>query len=85
MLHTKFMIADDEVAVMGSSNMDIRSFELNYEVTLMVEKGDVISALHDLAADYRAECTELTTDQWNSRPMWRRYLENVARLTSALQ
>lgn len=84
-LHTKFMIADDEVAVMGSSNMDIRSFELNYEVTLMVEKGDVISALHDLAADYRAECTELTTDQWNSRPMWRRYLENVARLTSALQ
>ncbi|HIW91970.1 MAG TPA: cardiolipin synthase [Candidatus Corynebacterium avicola] len=84
-LHTKYMIADDEVAVIGSSNMDIRSFELNYEVTLMVERGDVIGALHELTDDYRSTCIKLTTDAWNSRPLWRRYLENVARLTSSLQ
>jgi cardiolipin synthase len=84
-LHSKFMIADDEIAIIGSSNMDIRSFELNYEVTMMVENGDVLSALHTLADTYRERCKELTEDHWNDRPLMRRYLENVARLTSALQ
>ena len=35
-LHSKFFTVDDDVAVMGSSNMDMRSFALNYEVSMMI-------------------------------------------------
>ena len=41
-LHTKCAIADAEIAVMGSSNMDMRSFGLNYEISMMTGKGEVM-------------------------------------------
>lgn len=84
-LHSKFIIADDEVVCTGSSNMDMRSFGLNYEITLMSVEGTLLRRMTDLAADYRDACTELTTEEWDRRPRLRRYVDNVARLTSALQ
>ena len=41
-LHSKFFTVDDDVAVIGSSNMDMRSFALNYEVSLMLLGADVV-------------------------------------------
>lgn len=84
-LHSKFIIADDEVVCTGSSNMDMRSFGLNYEVTLMSVEGTLLGRMAALASDYREASTELTTDVWDSRPWHRRYIDNLARLTSALQ
>lgn len=84
-LHTKLMIADGEVAVVGSSNMDMRSFELNYELSLMVGEGRLLDGLRDLTAQYREKSTLLTDKQWSLRPWYKKYLDNVARLTSALQ
>lgn len=84
-LHSKFVIADDELAVIGSSNMDIRSFELNYEVTMLAGRGDLLRSMLSLTDTYRDRCTELTAETWGNRPLMRRYVENIARLTSALQ
>lgn len=84
-LHTKLVIADDEVAVIGSSNMDMRSFGLNYEVTMLSGHGDLLDSMTELTDSYRSACTELTEEEWGNRPLMRRYVENVARLTSALQ
>ena len=44
-LHSKHFSIDDDVAVIGSSNMDMRSFALNYEVSLMLTGGDIVPAL----------------------------------------
>ena len=44
-LHSKHFSIDDDVAVIGSSNMDMRSFALNYEVSLMLTGGDIVAAL----------------------------------------
>lgn len=88
-LHTKFAIADPgkpySVGVMGSSNMDIRSFELNYENTLFVTRGSLLDQLDSLADNYLRACSELTLAEWNERPWTRRYIDNVMKLTSALQ
>lgn len=84
-LHSKFAIADGEVAVMGSSNMDMRSFGLNYEISLMVGKGALLNALRALTDDYRERSALLTEEQWSTRPLYKQYVDNVARLTSALQ
>lgn len=90
-LHSKFVITDPEepdlfpLCMFGSSNMDMRSFGLNYESTMLVAKGDLIAQFNQLAANYRAVCHELTLAEWNQRGYFRRYIDNAMRLTSALQ
>ncbi|MEZ2122703.1 MULTISPECIES: phospholipase D-like domain-containing protein [unclassified Corynebacterium] len=87
-LHSKFALADpqgDTIGVLGSSNMDMRSFGLNYEVTLMVTAGEIAQKLSDLADVYLGRCTELTYEQWSRRGLGKRYLDNAMRLTAALQ
>ncbi len=84
-LHSKFITVDGSVAVIGSSNMDMRSFGLNYEISLLTFGGDAVTDLDALAAAYRSVSTELTLSQWLQRPLHLRYVDNVMRLTSALQ
>jgi cardiolipin synthase len=84
-LHGKHVSVDDTVAVIGSSNLDVRSFTLNFEVSLLCTGGDVVRRLRDVEDAYRAVSAELTAEQWRGRPLWSRYLDNVMRLTSALQ
>ncbi|GGG79944.1 cardiolipin synthase [Corynebacterium pelargi] len=91
-LHSKFVLADPEreagggaVGAMGSSNMDMRSFGLNYEVTLLMARGNLIDQLTELTEEYKQSSTVLTLDEWNQRGIVRRYVDNIMRLTSALQ
>lgn len=84
-LHSKFAIADREIAVVGSSNMDMRSFGLNYEVTMMTGKGELMTELQNVCDSYKKVSKHLTEDEWEQRPWYLKYIDNVARLTSALQ
>ena len=84
-LHSKCFSIDDDVAVLGSSNMDLRSFGLNYEVSMMLQGGDVVSRMRKVEDAYRARSRELTAEEWARRPWRSRYADNVMRLTSALQ
>ncbi len=84
-LHSKHFTIDDNVAVIGSSNMDIRSFELNMEVSLLVHGASFVREMRLVEAGYRAESRELTLDEWLRQPIRSTVLDNLARLTSALQ
>ncbi|AKK04024.1 cardiolipin synthase [Corynebacterium epidermidicanis] len=88
-LHSKYMLADPDtdnaVGVLGSSNMDMRSFGLNYEVSLLVAHGDLIEQLAELTTRYQERSTQLTLEQWSKRNIVLRYIDNVMRLTSGLQ
>ena len=85
MLHSKFLIIDDDIAVIGSSNMDIRSFELNLEVTLVCYNTHTAADLQTVAADYLSSARQLHLEDWQIRPPWIKLFDNLARLTSALQ
>jgi cardiolipin synthase len=84
-LHSKFLTVDDDIAVIGSSNLDIRSFQLNLEVTLVCYNDEVVADLQELAADYLDRTRPLHLDEWQARPVFVKLIDNVARLTSALQ
>ena len=84
-LHSKHFTIDDDVAVIGSSNMDIRSFELNMEVSLLVRGASFVSEMRAVEDGYRADSRELTLDEWLRQPIRSTVLDNLARLTSALQ
>ncbi len=84
-LHSKHFTIDDDIAVIGSSNMDMRSFALNYEVSMMLTGGDIVARFRKVEDDYRALSRELTLDEWRQRSKVQRYLDNTMRLTAALQ
>jgi cardiolipin synthase len=84
-LHAKHFTIDDDVAVIGSSNMDMRSFSLNLEVSVMVRGSRFVDALREVQDAYKEHSFELTLDAWVERPRRSQVLDNVARLTAALQ
>ena len=84
-LHTKSLTIDDQVAVIGSSNMDMRSFGLNMEVSMLVRGEEFVDEMRVVEDEYRSLSRELTLDEWTQQPLRSTVLDNLARLTSALQ
>jgi cardiolipin synthase A/B len=84
-LHSKHFSIDDDVAVLGSSNMDMRSFGLNYEVSMMLLGGDIVSRIRKVEDMYRTRSRELSLEEWAGRPNGKKYVDNLMRLTAALQ
>ena len=84
-LHAKHFTIDEQVAVIGSSNMDMRSFSLNLEISVMVRGHSFVAALRELEDSYRSQSRELLLAEWMARPLGAKVLDNVARLTSAVQ
>ncbi len=83
-LHSKHFSIDDEVAVVGTSNMDIRSFSLNMEVSVLLRGREFIAELRKVEDHYRAGSARLGLEDWLERPFHDKVLDNLARLTSAL-
>lgn len=84
-LHSKHFTIDNDVAVVGSSNMDQRSFDLNMEVSMVVYGESFVRDLTEATEEYRSNSRELTREEWDQQPLRSQLLDNLARLTSALQ
>ena len=83
MLHTKALLVDDDLALVGSANFDHRSFRLNFEVCLMFRDADVGAALARLIEGEFARAPRVREDR--PRPLLRARLpEAFARLLSPL-
>ncbi|NHF57722.1 cardiolipin synthase [Flavobacteriaceae bacterium TP-CH-4] len=83
-LHSKLMVCDDFVASVGTANMDVRSFEQNYEVNAIVYDSNFAKALRD---DYLLDCSKsihLTYDTHRQRPWLERLKEGIAKIFSPL-
>ena len=84
MLHSKYMVIDDTIAVIGSANFDVRSLYLNYEVTAMFYDHDVAE---ELAAVFRQDVDDgrpiLATERAEIPLRWR-FAEGLARILSPL-
>ncbi len=85
LLHTKTITVDNKVAIVGSSNFDIRSFTLNLEVTLIVYDPKVVLDLQKIETNYLKRSDRVTPEAWRMRNRKTRLFENIARLTSAVQ
>lgn len=84
-LHGKHVSVDEHVCVIGSSNMDIRSFQLDLELSVLVCDRAFTDAIRAVEDGYRSVSTELTLDLWARRSPLHRIADDLARLTSPLQ
>jgi cardiolipin synthase len=84
-LHAKHFTVDDDVAVLGSSNMDMRSFSLNMEVSLMLPGASIVAQMRRVEDMYRKISLPVDLHTWRQRSLLSRYVDNVARLTATVQ
>jgi cardiolipin synthase len=80
LLHTKSMTVDGEVTLIGSANMDRRSFDLNYENNILLCDAAVTALMRERQQQYLAACRQITAEEvgaWS----WRRRLWNNALAT----
>ena len=84
LLHAKTMTVDDSFALLGSSNLDIRSFYLNFELNVLLFGPQITHELRFAQTRYIADAQLLDRDKWRARPRVRRYLDSAAALLSPL-
>lgn len=84
LLHTKSVVVDRQVALFGSVNLDVRSFWLDFEVTLGVYDPDFAERLLVLQGKYVKDSIPVDPQSWPQRSGKERFIENLARLASPL-
>lgn len=85
LVHDKWMSIDGDISVIGSSNLDIRSFELNQECVVIVEDTEIAKTLQKRHNDLKENSHQLKLSEWRKRSGWNVFMDGIARLTSALQ
>ncbi|RSY76559.1 cardiolipin synthase [Sphingomonas koreensis] len=83
-LHAKHMSIDEAVAVVGSSNVDMRSFALNSEISLVLYDREATLILRQIERSRLEQSVPLRASDWERRNLARKCAENVARLFSPL-
>ena len=84
-LHSKAIVIDDFISIVGSCNMDERSFNQNFELNAFIYEEATACRLRDLFVRDKEKCEELTLEAWGNRRRWDKLKESVARLFSPLQ
>ena len=81
-MHSKAIVSDDRVSTIGSTNIDVRSFEQNFEINAFFYDAGIAHRLRDAFLQDESESIEINQENWQSRRKWRRIAESFARLFS---
>ena len=83
-LHSKTMVSDDRFATVGSTNIDVRSLEQNYEVNAFIYDNDFAVKMRDIFYEDIKNTKEITWRKWKKRPAIEKIKESFARLFAPL-
>ncbi len=83
-IHSKSMVSDDYLSIIGSANMDYRSLELNYEINAYIYNEELARDNRRIFFEDLADCREITLEEWNRRPWCDRIVQSVVRLFAPL-
>jgi cardiolipin synthase len=84
LIHAKTTTVDDSFAVFGSANLDVRSFNLNFELSLLMYDAEVTQRLRRIQMNYLNDSTPLNAEQWACRGALRSYTDGAISLLSPL-
>ena len=83
-IHAKTFVADSKIAIVGTANMDFRSFDLNFEVNAIVYDAEVASELRNIFFDDLKDAERIDPDLWYKRSRLKQFWQKTARLVSPL-
>ncbi len=78
MYHVKLMRVDQAITVIGSANLNHRSFLQDQELCIVVEDESLAADMDAVLADDQENATEITLELWQRRPFRRRLIEKLA-------
>ena len=81
-VHTKLLIVDDRWVLLGSANLDPRSFRLNFEFNIEAYDTDIAGTLSAFFDTCVRKATSVTSKELNARPHWRKLRDGVVKLAS---
>ncbi len=84
LLHAKTMVADGRVGLIGSANLDRRSFELNFENNILFDDEDFARVIRARQDEWLADCRPVTLDVVGSTSLPRRLFQNALAMVSPL-
>ncbi len=82
-VHAKTVVADSRVSVVGTANMDIRSFDLNFEIMSIIYGTEFARKMEDMFQADLAECSEVSNVEWQKKKTGQRLIYAIARLISS--
>lgn len=83
-IHAKTMVTDQKIAMVGTANMDFRSFDLNFEVNAIVYDKEIAAQLTQIFYNDLQNAEKIDRATWDDRPLIRQLLQKAARLVSPL-
>ena len=83
-IHSKTLVIDDEIAIIGSANIDLRSFEQNFEISAFIYDETHSKKLKELFLKDMKVCKKLSYYKWSHRPRYRKFIQALARLLSPI-
>ena len=83
-VHAKTLVADRKLAMVGTANMDHRSFDLNFEVNAFVYDEEIANKLGDAFMEDIQYAEKIDPVQWKQRPVHKKLVEKVIKLVSPL-
>ncbi|WP_317130919.1 cardiolipin synthase [Pedobacter frigoris] len=83
-VHAKTLVSDSKLAMIGTANMDFRSFDLNFEVNAVVYDNKIGTELTEVFYQDLQDAEKIDPEEWAARPSYKQLLEKAARLLSPL-
>tara|TARA_R110000737_G_C14613119_1_gene491383 strand:- start:356 stop:1660 length:1305 start_codon:yes stop_codon:yes gene_type:complete len=83
-IHSKSLVIDEKITIIGTANMDVRSFDLNFEVNAIVYDEDLAKEMKTVFQKDIDEATKVDKDRWKDRSMMMKMKQNIARLFSPI-
>lgn len=83
-LHSKVVLADDNFVTVGSTNIDFRSFEHNFEINAFIYDPEVVREMKRIFMNDLEHSKRVVASEWKKRPLWNRFWESLVRLLSPL-
>jgi cardiolipin synthase len=83
-IHSKTIVADDEISSVGSTNLDFRSFELHFEINSFIYSEEFAMEMKRIYEQDLKSSTLLELSTWKRRVRWQKFKESFARLFSPL-
>ncbi|MES2376190.1 MAG: cardiolipin synthase [Bacteroidota bacterium] len=83
-VHSKTLVSDGQLAIVGTANMDHRSFELNFEVNCMIYDDKIAAQLRRTFADDIKDAKQINAKSWAKRTLFKQLPEKLCRLLSPL-
>ena len=83
-LHQKVVLVDEELAGIGTANLDNRSFRLNFEITLLFVDKTCVAEVQDMLENDFAHCRKMDMNEIEQRPIWFKLATKIARFFSPI-